>query len=73
MLKYGTDFSTWLFAYSAFGLEIIPEAFLREYRMIFVSANRPEEMDRFRASRKGGVQAGIVSSVVCTYLLVVQV
>ena len=37
--------------------------------MTFVSANRPEEMEWFRASCKGGVQAGIVAvlAVVRTY------
>ena len=59
-LKYGTDFNTWLFAYRALGLVMDPEASLREYKITFVSTNRPEEMESFRASRKGKVQAGIV-------------
>ena len=42
---------------------MIPEAFLREYKMIFVSANRPEEMEWFSASRKGSVQVLTTSRV----------
>ena len=61
-LKYGTDFSTWLFEYSALGLEIVPEESLREYKTIFVSANRPEEMEWFRASRKGRGKGGAIVS-----------
>ena len=34
---------------------------LREYKMILVSVNRPEEMESLRASRKGKVQAGIAN------------
>ena len=56
-LKYGTDFNTWLFAYNALGLVMAPEESLREYKMIFVSTNRPEEMESFRASRNGRVQS----------------
>lgn len=37
---------------------------LREYKMIFVSANRPEEIESFRASCKGSVQEAIVSTMV---------
>ena len=37
-----------------------PEESLREYKIIFVSTNHPEEMESFRASRKGNVQVGIV-------------
>lgn len=56
-LKYGTVFNTWLFAYSALGLVMAPEESLLEYKTIFVSTSRPEEMESVRASRKGCVQA----------------
>ena len=42
---------------------MIPEASLREYKMIFVSANRPEEMESLNASRKGSVQGTMTSGV----------
>ena len=56
-LKYGTDFNTWLLANNALGLVMAPEESLREYKMIFVSTNRPEEIESFRASRNGRVQS----------------
>ena len=61
-LKHGTEFSTWLFAYSALGLEIVPKGSLREYKMTHVSADRPEGMKKLRASRKGRVKGGITVS-----------
>ena len=54
---------TWLLAYSALGLQMVPEESLRENRTIFVSANLPEDMEPFNASRKASV-AGIASMVV---------
>jgi len=54
-LKYGTVFKTWLLAYSALGLQMVPEESLRENRIIFVSANFPEDMESFNASRRGSV------------------
>jgi hypothetical protein len=54
---------TWLLAYSALGLQMVPEESLRENRTIFVSANLPEDMESFNASRKASV-AGIASMVV---------
>ena len=51
MKNGAVDFSTWLFVYSAFGPVTFPVlASIREYRMIFVSMNRPEEMDLIIAS-----------------------
>jgi len=44
-LKYGTVLKTGLLAYSALGLQIVPEESLRENRIIFVSANFPEDME----------------------------
>ena len=43
---------------------------LREYKITFVSANRPEEVESFRASRKGNAQIAIsvsTSMVVVDY------
>ena len=64
--KHVTDFSTWLFAYSALGLGIVPKGSLREYKMTHVSADRPEGMKRLRASRKGRAKGGITVSAVHT-------
>ena len=54
---------TWLLAYSALGLQMVPEESLRENRTIFVSANLPEDMESFNASRKASV-AGMASMIV---------
>jgi hypothetical protein len=54
-LKYGTVHKTWLLAYSALGLQTVPEESLRENRIIFVSANLPEDIESFNTSRKGSV------------------
>lgn len=43
-----------------------PEESLREYKTIFVSTNRPDEMESFRASRRGSVQPAMASGVACT-------
>jgi hypothetical protein len=63
--KYGTDLNTCPFAYNVLGLMMVPEApSLREYKMIFISANRPVEIESFRASCKGSVQEAMVSTMV---------
>ena len=50
------DLKKWLLAYSALGLQTVPlEESLRESRIIFVSANFPEDMESFEASRRGSV------------------
>jgi len=54
-LKYGTVLKTWLLAYSALGLQMVPEESLRENRIILVSVNFPEDMESFKASRRGSV------------------
>ena len=41
---------------------MMPEESLREYRIIFVSVNRPEGMERLRASHKGRVKRAITVS-----------
>ena len=47
---------------------MVPEAVFREYRITFVSSNRPEVREAFRASRRGSGQGAIVSKLVASHL-----
>jgi len=60
------DLKTWLLAYSALCLQTIPEESLRENRIISVSANLPEDIESFKASRRGSVERAIASTLVGT-------
>jgi len=53
---------TWLLAYSSLGLQTVPEESLRENKIIFVSANRPEDIESFNACRRGSVWGAIAST-----------